>query len=338
MDLNQALQGFHFLRPLWLLALPPLCALAWWLARRRTRTGNWAQLIDAELLPALRLQADPGASGGTPWPWLALVWTLAAVALAGPSWVRDAAPAFKAPAAWMLVLDLSPSMTVADVAPDRSTRARYALEDVLAAARDARVGLIVFSDQPYTVTPLTNDVATVRALLAPLAPDIMPAPGDALAPALERAAELLTQTAARDPRIILLTDGFADPAAALAAARALREAGIILNVVGIGTASGAPQAQADGGFATDPSGQPQLARLDPALLQNLASAGRGRYVELPGLPALIGQLQGPSTAGGEADPAGGDEDIAVSRWRDGGVWLLPALVFLAAFLSRRGWL
>src|SRR3546814_3900448 len=82
-------------------------------------------------------------------------------------------------------------MAARDLSPDRVTRARYALDDLLGAAHGARVALIAFSDEAYTVTPLTDDVATVRTLLPPLAPDIMPTPGDQLAPALAQAGKLL---------------------------------------------------------------------------------------------------------------------------------------------------
>lgn len=334
-----ALQDFHFLRPAWLAALLPLCLLVWWLARRRGRVGHWAQLIDPELLPALQLEGTTGtARAVSPWIWLALVWLLATLALAGPAWQRDATQAFRAPAAWVLVLDLSPSMAVADLSPNRVTRARYALDDLLGAARDARVGLVVFSGEPFTVTPLTEDVNTVRAVLAPLAPDIMPAPGDQLAPALARAGELLQQAGSRNARVIVITDGFADPAAAFAAAGTLRSAGVSLSVVGIGTEGGAPQPQAGGGFAKDASGQTRLARLDSEPLRHLASAGNGRHVDLSELPSLIDQLQAreerASTDGGAEAAA----EVELARWRDAGVWLLPVLLMLAALLSRRGWL
>jgi hypothetical protein len=30
--------------------------------------------------------------------------------------------------------------------------------------------------------------------------------------------------------------------------------------------------------------------------------------------------------------------VEVAHWRDAGIWLLPVLLLLAAFLGRRGWL
>ncbi|HWU67300.1 MAG TPA: VWA domain-containing protein [Stenotrophobium sp.] len=335
MDLSAALHAFHFLRPYWLLALPPCWGLALWLARRRRKQGNWTSLIDAELLPALRLDSAPRVSAVSPWPWLVLAWSLTALALAGPSWQHEVAPGYRAAPAWVLVLDLSPSMGAADLAPDRATRARYALDDLLSAAHDARVGLVVFSDDAYTVTPLTDDVATVRALLPPLSPGIMPAAGDNLAPALQRAAQLLKRAAARDRRVIVLTDGFADPAAAFGDAQKLKADGIGLSVVGIGTARGAPLKGADGGFAENAQGQTVMTRLDVDRLRQLAASADGNYFGLAQLPQLIGELQ---LRGERAAGAARMRDVHLQHWRDAGVWLLPVLLLLAAGLSRRGWL
>jgi len=117
------MQSFHFLRPAWLLALPVFWGLAVWLARWRGRGGDWARFIDPDLLPGLRLDGG-GKPGRSPWPWLALAWTLAALALAGPSWQRAPAAAYRGNAAWVLVLDLSPSMADSDLPPNRVTRAR----------------------------------------------------------------------------------------------------------------------------------------------------------------------------------------------------------------------
>jgi Ca-activated chloride channel family protein len=328
------IQQLHFLRPYWLLALPVAWGWVVWLARRRNRDGNWAKLIDPELLPGLRLAAGTGTHARSPWPWLALAWTLALLALSGPAWQRDATTAWRAPAAWVLLFDLSPSMTATDLAPNRVTRARYAIDDLLSAAHDARVGLVAFGDEAFTVTPLTDDVATVRAMLPALSPDIMPTPGDNLAPALDQALKLLKQTGQKNGQVVLLSDGFADPAAAFAAAQRLHSEGATLNVVGIGSAAGAPLTKPSGGLALDAKGQPRLVRLDTDRLRQLASSGGGRYVDLADLPSLIADLQAKS---GRASGAKGVTGVEVEHWRDAGVWLLPVLLLLAAFLGRRGW-
>ncbi len=133
--------------------------------------------------------------------------------------------------------------------------------------------------------------------------------------------------------MVVLTDGFADPAAALAEAGRLRARGASVDVVGVGTAAGAPEPGAQGGFVLDANGQPRLARLDTGLLQSLARAGGGREVGLAGLPSLIASLHEAPVRG--ASRVAGER---TTRWLDAGAWLLPALLLLGALLARRGWL
>lgn len=325
---------FHFLRPAWLAALPLLWALALWAGRRRSAATLWSGVFDPPLLAALKLDGADAPSR-SPWPWLALAWTLAVLALAGPSWQKDVAPAFRGDAARVIVLDLSPSMNAADLSPDRLSRARYAIEDLLVATRNGRVGLVAFADAAFTVTPLTDDAETVRGLLQALAPDLMPVAGDRLAPALAQAGTLLQGTPSRDRSVIVVSDGFADPSAAFAAAATLREQQVRVDVVVVGTPQGAPVPAADGGFVSDAQRRPLLARTDPDQLRSLARSGGGDAFALSQLATLSAAL-----AGGDARGARGDADSTheLARWRDAGAWLLPPLLLLGALLSRRGWL
>lgn len=301
-------QDFHFLRPLWLLALPVAWALVAWSTRRRARAGDWSHLIDADLLPGLLL-GGPGGTTRTPWRWLLCAWTAAVIALAGPSWTREAGHAFKAAPSWMMVLDLSPSMASADVAPSRVARARYAIDDLLDGARDARVGLVIFGEEAFTVSPLTDDVATLRSLMGPLTPDILPSAGDQMAGAIDRAGALLAQAPGQGRQMIVLSDGSADIAESVRSAANLRAQGITVNVVGVGK---------DGA----------------ASLQQVAASGGGRYVDLAQLPALLDSLHAHGGAGEAATTAAG---VQLNRWLDGGAWLMPLLLLLAAFMARRGY-
>ena len=300
--------GFHFLHPAWLLSLPPLLALLGWFVWRQRTAGNWLQVIDAELLGALKLP-DSGRFL-SPWWLIGLAWTGAALALAGPAWQRVQSPAFRSPDNWVVLLDLSPSMSSTDVTPDRVTRARYAIDDLLGAARDARVALVVFAGEAHVVVPLTGDVATLRTLLPPLAPGIMPEAGDALAPGIDQAGELLQAAAARHGQVVVLTDGFSDAAQAMWAAQRLHAGNFDVQVVGIGGGTGDS-------------------------LQRLASIGGGRLWSLNELPQLIAHLQASGTdSRGEARA---DNEIRIDVWRNDGFWLVPPLLLLAVLLARRGW-
>jgi Ca-activated chloride channel family protein len=207
---------------------------------------------------------------------------------------------------------------------------------MLAGARDARVGLIVFSGEAHVVVPLTSDVATIRALLAPLAPGIMPEGGDELAPALDAAAQLLQEAASRNGKVIVLTDGFTDAAQAQVAAHALAQQGARLEVIGVGTREGGPAVNAGGSFVQDAQGTSVLAKLPVDELKRLAAAGGGRYWPLNDVPGVLAALH-PDAENPLAQQAIATK-TQVGDWRNEGIWLLPPLLLFAALLARRGWL
>jgi Ca-activated chloride channel homolog len=330
-----ALHNFHFLHPAWLIALLPLVALAIWGARRgREPDGAWARLVDAHLLAHLRLSR--AGRGGSPWPLLGLAWALGIIALAGPSWELQPSNGYRAPGAWVLLLDLSPSMSAGDLPPDRATRARFAVSDLLTAAQDARVALVAFAGEPYTVTPLTTDVATVRTLLEPLSPRLMPETGHDLAPALLEASRLLRAGHAPHGEVIVLADGFEDDEQALLTAAALARQGMTVHVVGIGTSSGAPRRDSAGNFVRDEQGNILVTRMQAEALRQLAAAGGGRFVTLGGLEGLVSTLR--ERRSYALDASATRADSSVSNWRNDGVWLLPPMLLLVALLARRGWL
>jgi Ca-activated chloride channel family protein len=325
---------FHFLHPAWLFAAPLLLGCALWSLWRERRTGGWASVVDADLLPALRL--EQGGTQSSPWALIGAAWTLAALALAGPAWQREQSAGFRAPDDWVVLLDLSPSMAVSDVAPDRATRARYAIDDLLGGAEDARVGLIAFAGEAHTVVPLTSDVATVRSLLPPLSPAIMPESGDQIAPGLDAAGRLLHQAASRNAQVIVLSDGYDDPDAANAAATELRAHGAAVQVVGVGTVAGAPELNAAGGFVQDSQGRSVLVHLRVDELKALAAAGGGRYWSLEQMPALIKALHAQHENPLSAESLGAATQVDV--WRNEGVWLLLPLLLMGVLIARRGWL
>jgi len=319
---------FHFLRPLWLLALVPAAWLLWRLGRRDGPRQRWARLCDAHLLPHLWLER-PGRPARLPLAWLGAGWLLAVVALAGPSWQQLPQTGYQARPARVLVLDLSPAMAATDLPPSRLVQARFKLHDLLDASREGETALLVFAAEPHLVTPLTSDVETIAAMLPALSPAIMPATGDQAAPALQMAGALLRQAGFPRGEIILLTEGIGDQASALGAAAQLADTGYRVSVLGIGTPAGAPVPNAEGGFGG-------ISRLDEEALRELARQGGGDYHRISaGHDDIERLLDGYDRFRDAATPHPGR---GPRRWVEHGVWLLLPLLVIAAAGYRRGWL
>lgn len=324
---------FHFLRPAWFLTLVPALLLLVLLWRRRGRGAGWQALVSPVLLPHLLLDRDQSAHR---WPLLLLGigWLLAVTALAGPAWERQPQPVYRAPADRVIVLDMSPSMAVTDLKPDRLTRARYVIRDLLFELQEGRTALVVFGAEPHVVAPLTDDVATIQALLPALSVDILPVPGDRAGPALRMAGALLQRVGSVRGKVVLLSDGIDDPADSLEVIDDLRSDGVHTAVLGVGTLEGAPLPAAEGEFEIDSDGGIWLARLGEADLAALARAGGGRYLRLgEGQPATLFKQDV------RRDPAyARTEQQGLERWVEQGPWLLLPLLLIAATGFRRGWL
>ncbi|MBT8083737.1 MAG: VWA domain-containing protein [Woeseia sp.] len=322
---------FHFMRPEWLLALPLLIIVTLALASRRLAPGSWQRVIDPALLPYV-LSSSQRRAGNARW-WLTLLGgTLAILALAGPAWDRVEQSVYRSEQALVVALDLSRSMDAQDISPNRLTRARLKILDMLGRRSSGQTALVVYSANAFTVTPLTKDVDTVAALVNSLSTDIMPSRGSYPVTAIEKGRQLLEQAGVRDGEVLLITDGGSSTVAEQAA-RDLLTAGYRLSVLGVGTVEGAPIPREDGGFVTDRFGQMAVPKLEIDGLQELAQAGGGRFAVLSSDNSDIDTL----LSGAAGSSAASDDDLATDQWREEGPWLLLLLTPLAALAFRRGW-
>ena len=302
----------HFIRPWWLVGLLPALWLLVLLWRASSAQAGWNGLIAPQLLQHLLLGRNEGL-GRAPLALLGCAWLVALIALAGPTWERQPQSVYSASLDQVVVLDMSPSMALTDVAPDRLTRARFAITDLMAQSLEGRTALIVFGAEHHVVVPLTDDNATVEQLLRALSVDVLPAEGDSAAAALRASVQLLAAAKSRAAHVILISDGIGDPADSINAARQLRDAGAKLSVIGVGI-----------GVGTGPEAQlRELARSGAGVYQSLGSRGAHPALTMQAVAEFSQQPQ---------------RETNVDRWVEKGVWLLLPLLLLAALGYRRGWL
>ena len=326
-----SVDDFHFLRPLWLLALLPAGLLLIGLARKRLARGDWSEICDAELLPYI-LQDKPVEQRSRSLLGVAWVSLCGILALAGPSWERLPSPAFRNDSALVIALDLSKSMNAGDIKPNRLSRARYKIADLLKQRKDGQTALIVYSGDAFTVTPLTTDVATINSQLEALTTDIMPSSGSNTNMAIQSSVALLQQASLTQGHILLVTDG-TDSDSVEQASEVLKE--YRLSVLAVGTENGAPIPVPGGGFLKDASGNIVVAKLEPSLLSQLAANGRGRFQgltanddDIAALSALFNRV--------EVSTNQAQEDLRLQQWQDRGPWLVLLILPWAALRFRKG--
>ncbi len=268
-------------QPGWLLLLllPP--ALLIW---RRSR-GKTNPRLEHHFEPALLSKLILGSHHNSrPHRLLALLWTLAAIAAAGPYLPGDAPDPAALPGANVaIVVDISPSMAVADVEPNRIELAKLQLTDFIRGLNNTRLALVTFSANAYPILPLTPDRATFIHFVQALDPTLVTIAGSNLGPALNLAGRALNEPAdgGSPPRglVILISDGGIHDPSAWREARKLKQAGHRLFTVGVGSDVGGPVPLSRGQLVRQ-GDEIFTSRLDRNALISLAAEGGGRYADI----------------------------------------------------------
>jgi len=327
-----AWQALEWMRPGWLWGFVPLLLVLIYRLRLHAGRSGWDAIVEPALQPYVIEGQSTSRSKGT--LLLFSAWALSLLLLAGPVWQQREVPVFEAEQAQLVLFDLSRSMLTDDLAPNRLTRARFKLIDLLKRSHGRQTGLIAFAERPYVISPLTDDARTIEAFVPSLSPEIMPAQGSRPDLAIERAVQLFEQASALSGHIILISDSPATPAD-IDAARQARQSGYRVSVLAVGTAAGAPLRGEDGQFLQYANGSIVVPQLNMESVQALAAAGGGSAVAVSSsqddLDALDSVLARVATTGDADEPA-----ASKVYWVEYAPWLLWPLLLLMLLAFRRG--
>jgi Ca-activated chloride channel family protein len=328
------LTTFQFLNPGWLLLLPVVWLLVWIYSIHTRRPSMWSRICDPKLLRKM-LAGNPSRDGSR---WLAgimaMVLTLGVLAIAGPSWRQQSYPLMESASARVVALDLSRSMLVEDLRPNRFAHAVAAAKEMIASDFDGETGLVVFAGAAFVVSPLSRDANTLLAFLDALDPSTMPVDGTRIDLAIGAAQDLLLASIADSGQILIITAGDSNHQQAVQAALNAADLGHSVSILVIGTTEGGPLLNADGGLLRDPQGKLLLSRSNFKLMERIARSGKGSIVALTessayadllisrlGANQLIESKQ--ATDKSQRDPA------------NGGAWIVWLMLPLALLLFRK---
>ncbi|MEI6654712.1 MAG: VWA domain-containing protein [Verrucomicrobiota bacterium] len=314
-------------QPAWLmlLVLLPLLGVGALLVAR-LRRKQWSEFIAARLRNDLlrRTSALPR--------WLALGFLLAAcatliIAMARPQGGADTKTEKSVGRNVLIALDLSRSMRVKDVKPDRLAQAKVVVYELLEALPNERLGLIGFAGSAHVFAPLTIDHAAVRETIEQIDETWVPLGGSNLNSAIRLAVSTLKETGQKNNALIVLSDGENHEGSLNAVIDEAKKSGVYIFAIGVGTEDGAyvPNPDFPNSNMVDRKGKVVLSRLQPDILRKLATDTNGRYA-LAGsgtdIPAMV-KLAAKDLDAFEMQ--GRERRIAIEFYQ----WLvLPAILFL----------
>ncbi len=275
----------QFAQPLWLLIGAIACACLAWSYRRfdlRQRSAL-AQFASTRLVQKLTTSVSPlrrRVKRGLYLLGVALLFATLARPQAGFTWQETHRKGLEI----LFAVDTSKSMLAQDVKPDRLTRAKMAITDLVTKLNGDGVGLVAFAGDAFLQCPVTLDYEAFRESLEALDVNVIPRPGTDIAAAIQEAQAVFKTRTAAEKILVLVTDGEDLGGEALTAAQTAGRDGVKIFTLGVGGTAGEliPVPNEHGGtdFARDDKGELVKSHLDAAMLTKIAEATGGMYQPL----------------------------------------------------------
>jgi len=341
-SLNLFFTNFHFIRPFWLLAIFVLFFVLWLLKKHQFHQSPWQKFLPPHLSGVLLEGASNNSSASNKALYERLflskpliIGLLIIIALAGPTWQKLPQPVYQTERGSVLIMDMSYSMYATDIKPNRLTRARFKAVDLLNKINDGDVGLIAYAGDAFIISPLTQDIKNIELLLPSLTPEIMPKLGANPYAALTLAHEMLTNAGHLTGDIYWFTDDVDN--------NELNDIfdwstkfGHRLNILGVGSADGAPIKLPSGELLKDDLGAIVVPRLPIKNLQSLSSQGQGNYQTIRNDDDDIARLTFKPEVLDNNKSKKQESQQTGDQWQEQGAWLLLIVLALSLGYFRRG--
>lgn len=232
--------------------------------------------------PVLELSLPKRVARGNPWTYLRLIPTgffflaliLIVVALARPQRSNERVEQFTEGIDILLVMDISESMDLQDFTPNRLEAAKKTAIDFIEGRFGDRIGMVVFSGEAYSLSPLTNDYKLLTSLISEINFTMIEAKGTAIGSAIAAGTNRMKDSETPSKVMILLSDGESnagnvDP---LFAAQLASAFNIKIYTIAVGKDGMVP-------YGTDFFGRPQMVEsyLDETTLREIARIGNGQF-------------------------------------------------------------
>lgn len=271
---------FAHLHYLYALAFVPLLALLY-LWSRRIRKKSLQLFAN----PVLFQQLSPASAkrkAGAKFTLFLVAMILLIVALADPQIGTKLETVKREGVDIVFALDVSNSMKAEDFRPNRLENAKRQISLLLQRLQSDRVAIVIFAGNAFLQLPLTTDYSAAQLFLSSIDTDFLSVQGTAIGSAIRLGMKSFVRGEKKHRVILVISDGEDFEEEAIAAAKEAAADGIIVHAIGMGSPQGVPipiyQNGAQTGFKKDEDGNVVITRLNETLLQQIADAGKGRYL------------------------------------------------------------
>lgn len=184
-----------------------------------------------------------------------------------------------------VLIDTSKSMLVEDIQPNRITRAKKIIENLIDKLEGDRIGFIPFSSDAYVQMPLTDDYQLARMFLDVIDTDMISGGGTNIAAAINLADKSFKSVSSSERVVVIISDGEEQDSDSQEVVKKIKDNNLRIYTIGVGTEKGGliPVYDDKGeqriGYKKDQSGNIVTSRLTTEILKKLAQSGNGSYYQ-----------------------------------------------------------
>lgn len=262
---------------LWLLVIIPLMALIRFVMWRLQKK-KYKRLGDKRLLRLMMPNVSKYRPSVKFWLMMAAV-ALIIVMLARPQMGSKISHEKRNGIEIIIATDISNSMLAEDVVPSRLQKSKMLVENLIDHFNNDKIGLVVFAGDAFVQLPITSDYVSAKMFLQNIDPSLIQSQGTDIAQALNLCMNSFTQSKV-GKAIVVITDGEDHEGGAVEAAKAAHDKGMNVFILGIGDPKGAPIPMGDGGYMKDNTGNTVMSSLNEGMCQEIAQAGKGKYIHV----------------------------------------------------------
>ena len=183
----------------------------------------------------------------------------------------------------VFAIDVSKSMLAEDVAPNRLTRSKRIISEIINSLSSDRVGIVAYAAQAIPQVPLTTDFASVKNFLQIIDTDMLSSQGTSIDSALNLSVNFFDQNSDTNRVLILISDGEDHDDIPDSIIELISENNINLITIGIGQEAGTTiPIKIDGtvdSYKKDINGDVVITKRNSDFLLKIASSSKGEYID-----------------------------------------------------------
>lgn len=183
----------------------------------------------------------------------------------------------------VFAIDVSKSMLAEDVAPNRLTRSKRIISEIINSLSSDRVGIVAYAAQAIPQVPLTTDFAAVKNFLQIIDTDMLSSQGTSIDSALNLSVNFFDQNSDTNRVLILISDGEDHDDIPDSIIKLISENNINLITIGIGQEAGTTiPIKIDGtvdSYKKDINGDVVITKRNSDFLLKIASSSKGEYID-----------------------------------------------------------